>query len=434
MNKNRFFRFVAASTACCLLIAFTAQAQDVQPLALKDAVNRALRSSREVALAQARYDVAEKEVGVNKSVFQPNLYTGSGAAYTNGFPLTPGGAAPSIFNLSYVQAVFNPLQSAQVSAARERKEVQRLELEKTRNSIALQASSNYLELGKVRHSLELMRNQRQSNTRILSFTQQRVKEGYELPIETKKAELAAARTEQHIVQLESRESQLQQQLAALMGISPGQRIEVATEPLSIETSEREREIVDQAVATSLDLRQSEYERKAKEHLVAGQIATKWPTIDAVGEYGLFGRFNNYQDFYKQFQPNNVTVGVQVRIPLINAQRSSNVAFAKSQLNASDLEIRNKRQTVELEASRQYYRLREVDAAREVARLEMEVAQENVKVIQANFMEGRANIRDIERARLDENEKWLAYLDADYDRQKAQLDLLNITGELSKIYQ
>jgi hypothetical protein len=56
------------------------------------------------------------------------------------------------------------------------------------------------------------------------------------------------------------------------------------------------------------------------------------------------------------------------------------------------------------------------------------------VIQATFIEGRANIRDIERARLDETEKWLAYLDTDYDRQKVQLDLLNITGELGKIYQ
>ena len=56
-----------------MLIPFTAQPQNLQPLALRDAVNRALRSSREVALAQARYDVAEKEVGVNKSVFQPNV-------------------------------------------------------------------------------------------------------------------------------------------------------------------------------------------------------------------------------------------------------------------------------------------------------------------------------------------------------------------------
>ncbi len=434
MNKNRFVRFLASCAACCAIAPCALQAQDLQPVALKDAVNKALRSSREVALAQARYEVAEREIGVNKSAFQPNLYTGSGAAYTYGFPLTPGGAAPSIINFSYVQALFNPVQTAQLRAAEERKEIQRLELEKTRNSVALQASSAYLELGKVRHSLDLMRNQRQSNTRILSFTQQRVKEGYELPIESKKAELAAARTEQHIVQLESRESQLQQQLAALMGIPPDQRIDVATEPLSIEATERERDIVDRAVERSLDLRQSEYDRRAKEHLVAGQIKTKWPTIDAVGEYGVFGRYNNFQNYYRQFQANNFTVGLQIRIPLISAQRSANIAFAKSELNASEMELRNKRQTLELEASRQYYRVRELDAAREVARLELEVAQENVKIIQANFMEGRANSRDIERARLDENEKWLAYLDADYDRQKAQLDVLSTTGDLTKIYQ
>ena len=60
--------------------------------------------------------VAEREVGVNKSAFQPNLFTGSGAAYTYGFPLTPGGAAPSIINLSYVQACLQPVQTAQVKS------------------------------------------------------------------------------------------------------------------------------------------------------------------------------------------------------------------------------------------------------------------------------------------------------------------------------
>jgi outer membrane protein TolC len=434
MNKNRFFTLIVNCALCCLIVPLTLQAQNLQPVAFKDAVNRALRSSREVALAQARYDVAEREIGVNRSAFQPNLFTGSGAAYTYGFPLTPGGAAPSIINLSYIQAIYNPAQTAQVRAAQERKEIQRLELEKTRNSIALQASSSYLELGKVRHSLELMRNQRQSNTRILSFTQQRVREGYELPIEAKKAEVAAARTEYQIAKLESRESELQQQLAALMGIPRNQRIEVDTDSLHLETTEREQDVVDRAVETSIDLRQSEFDRRAKEHLVAGQVGTKWPTVDAVGEYGLFGRYNNFQNYYRQFQANNFTIGFQIKIPLVSAQRSSNVAFARSQMTASEMELRNKRESVELEASRQYHRLRELDAAREVARLEMEEAQENVKIIQARFEEGRANIRDISFARVEENDKFLAFLDVDFDRQKAQLDLLNITGDLSKIYQ
>ena len=51
------------------------------------------------------------------------------------------------------------------------------------------------------------------------------------------------------------------------------------------------------------------------------------------------------------------------------------------------------------------------------------------MLQARFEEGRANLRDLELARLGENDKWLAFLDSDYDRQKAQLELLSITGDL-----
>jgi outer membrane protein len=433
MNRTRRQLLLAACIAG-LLVPSLADGQSVQPIALKDAVNTALRSSREVALAQARVSVAERTVGVNRSVFQPNLYTGSGAAYTYGFPLTPGGAAPSIINLSYIQSMFNPLEKAQVRASRERQEIQRLELEKTRNNVALQTISAYLELGKVRHSLDLMRNERQSNARIITFTQQRVKEGYELPLEADKAELEAARTEQRIRQLESRESELQQQLAASMGLPPTQHVEVATDQLQLETPDRERDVADLAVETSLDLKQGEYERRANEHMVVGQDLTKWPTVDFVGEYGLFGRFNNLQNYYRQFQPNNFTIGLQIRIPLISAQRSSNIALARSQLTSAEMELKNKRQNVELESARQYHHLRELEAARDVARLELKVAQDNLQAIQANFQEGRVNLRDVERARSEENERWIGFLDSDYQRQKAQLKLLNTIGELSKIYQ
>ena len=434
MKTNRRLTLIATCIAAGLILPSFVEGQDVQPIPLKDAVNIALRSSREVALAQAHYDQAARTVDVNSSAFHPNLYTGAGAAATYGFPQTPGGAPPTIFNMSYVQSVFNPLQTAQVRASRERKEVQRLELEKTRNSVALQTSSAYLELGKVRSSIELMRNERQSNTRIISYTRDRIREGFELPIEATKAELAAARTEQRITQFESRESQLQQQLAASMGLPPTQRIEVISGQLGLQTSDRELEIVDRAVAASVELRQSEYERRAREHLVTGQNLTKWPTVDLIGQYGLFAQYNNFQKYYQNFQANSLTVGFQIKIPLFSAQRSSSVALARSDLTASEMELRNKRQNIELEASRQYHRLRELEAAREVARLEQKLAQENLQVIQANFQEGRANLRDVERARSDENEKWIAFLDSEYDYQKAELEILNTTGELSKIYQ
>src|SRR5436853_2301495 len=262
MNKSRKIGF---ALLCAAFFVPILPAQEAVSINLKQAIEMALRNSREVGLAQARYNVAQNTVDVNRSSFHPNLFTGSGAAYTHGFPQTPSGAAPSIVNASYLQTVYNPLLMSQVRSAGERKEAQRLELEKTRNSIMLQTGSAYLELAKVRHSLDLMRTQRQSNARILEFTRQRLNEGRELPIEVTRAELNEARSEQRIVQLESRQRVLDRQLAALIGVPGDRRIEIGSEVLPLDEQQREQDLVDRALNSSLDLQQAEFERRARAH-------------------------------------------------------------------------------------------------------------------------------------------------------------------------
>jgi outer membrane protein TolC len=98
-----------------------------------------------------------------------------------------------------------------------------------------------------------------------------------------------------------------------------------------------------------------------------------------------------------------------------------------------MELKKKRETVELEVGRQYQHLRELDAAHEVARLELKLAQESLQIVQGRFEEGRANLREVEQTRLDENEKWVAFLDSDYELQKAQLELMNMTGDLRQLF-
>ena len=51
--------------------------------------------------------VADHAAQITKSQFMPNLYAGSGAGYTYGIPETPGGRAPSIFNVTYTEQIFN---------------------------------------------------------------------------------------------------------------------------------------------------------------------------------------------------------------------------------------------------------------------------------------------------------------------------------------
>jgi outer membrane protein TolC len=65
---------------------------------------------------------------------------------------------------------------------------------------------------------------------------------------------------------------------------------------------------------------------------------------------------------------------------------------------------------------------------------LQLAQENVRVLQSQFDEGRGSLQELEAAHIDENNKWLAFLDANYARQQVQIDLLHSTGQLAQVLQ
>jgi hypothetical protein len=45
-----------------------------------------------------------------------------------------------------------------------------------------------------------------------------------------------------------------------------------------------------------------------------------------------------------------------------------------------------------------------------------------------------NLPEVERARLEESDKWMAYLNTNFQRQQAELDLLHTAGQLDKVWQ
>jgi outer membrane protein TolC len=419
-----------------LVAAMAARAQEpatAEKLSLRHAVRLAVQNSREMALGRLQQTLAERDAGLTRSQFRPNLYTGSGAAYTSGFPQSPNGA-PSVFNVSYVQQLFNSPLRGQLHAAEGRAEVQRLEVENVRDAVLLRTASAYLELAKVRHSLLLLRRERESAQKIVDITRERLAAGVELPVELTKAQLSAARVEQRIVGLEGREETLESELRNSMGLPADQPIEVTAEELPSSTDQPIHELVGLAMTNNLALRQAESERRARELRLKGERGGYWPTVSLVGQYSVLSRFNNYDDFYRKFVRNNVTVGFDIRIPIFSARTSAAVAQAQTELNESELALKDRRSNLEIEVRREARRTRELDAAREVARLELQLAQENLRVLQAQFQEGRTGLRDVEKARLEESDKWLAFLDADFNRQQAQLELFRTTGQLARVLQ
>jgi outer membrane protein len=447
MNKSstrtrtgrRILPLAAAGAAlCALFVAGTAHAQDSSTLSLHQAVTLALQNSRDVKLAQVQYNVALGEVRVDKAAFLPNLYTGSGAAYTHGFPSLPGGQAPSVFELDYTQALFNPELKGEQHAAEDRAKNRKLELDRVRDDVTVRTASAYLELAKVRHSLDLLRSEQASGAKILDAIRDRVAANQELPIEITRTQLTLARVAESIIKLEDRDAYLDSQLRDLTGVADGQSLDVEPADDSfnqrLATAQSESEIQSMAIQNDQGLAEAENERAARERILHGAKWSYFPTVNLVGQYSILSKFNNYTEFYKAFERNNVNVGVQVQIPIFAAKTRANVALAQSQLDEANIMLGNKRQQVRFDVQQKARSVRELEAGREVARLDLQLAQETLQQDQARFDQNRMTLQQIELARLDENQKWVAFLDADFARQQAQLSLLQATGQLAKVFQ
>lgn len=422
---------------CSLASAGAIRAQDAEltrRLSLKEAVNLAVANSRDLALARLQYGVMQRQIGVAKSAFLPNLYSGTGVAYTNGFPLLEGGGAPAIFTLSYTQQIFNPPLKGEQRAAEQRAEEQRLSMDDVRDTVMSRAALDYLELAKVRHALELMHGERTSAGRILEATRERADTGRELPVEVIRAQLTTARIEQRIAQLEDRDDSLSGEMRDMMGLPGDERIDVSTEEIPGAAAEASKDVVSQAMANNVDLKEAQTELRAREFKLKGEQGGRWPSFALTGQYNVLSKINNYTDFFSKFQRNNVIFGVQVQIPIFASRTSSAVAFAQADLNAANLALEKKRSEITLDVRRKARLVREAELGGEVARLELQLAQENVRVLQAQFDGGRGSLKDLEAAHIEENDKWLAFLDANYSLQQAQLDLLHTTGQLAQVLQ
>lgn len=436
MQSFRWILGIAAVLTMSGTSALGQEAPSAAPVALtlKRAVELALQNSKEIQVAKIQASVADHAAQITKAQFMPNLYAGSGAGYTNGIPETPGGRAPAVFNVTYTEQVFNEPLRGQAKEMQEQAKAQKIALEDARNGVITRTAMAYLELGKVRHSLELLRKEQESAEKILQVTQERQGEGFELPVEVTKAQLTRAQVIQRILHLEGREDELEVFLRYQLGLSEAQPMEVTPEELPGEAELAGDNLVAMAMTRNAGLRLAESDVRAKEFRLKGERRGYFPTLELVSVFSVLAKFNNYSKFFNAFQRNNFNAGIDVRVPIFSAPTKAAIALAQVNLDAAKVNLTNKKTELSSEVRQKTRRVRENDAAKEVARLELQLAQQNVAVLQAQFGEGRLNLREVEKARLEENEKWMAYLDANFQKQQAQLELLKTAGQLDKVWQ
>lgn len=415
-------------TAVLVLFAATASAE---PIPFKRAIELALKHSGTMAIAIAEQTRTHQNYLVQRDQYLPSVTFGSGLGYSFGFPLTILGSAPSIFNLTTSQNLFSLSQRSSTSAAKIEWKASDLNLLDRKNGVILDTATFYTQLDSVTAKLDIL-HQAQQNARNAQFiTAERLKEGIDSELDLKKSQLVAARIQLQIAEAQGQTDVLRERLSKLIGI-PANSIETVTESIPV-TPDIPQD--DQTAATAAEsnpaVRSAFEHAKAAEKRADAEHKALLPSFDLGSQYALLASFNNYDAFYRKFQRNNYTFGVNIRFPFINFGQQAVAHAADADAVKFRKEAELARNDVEADTLRIQRSLVQLAAARDVAKLEYEVAQASIETVHARIVSGQGTARDEEQARLDANAKYATFLDSSYDLFRAQMQLLRMTGTIQE---
>jgi len=400
-----------------------------EPLPFRQAVDLAVKRSAIVSAAeQNRAHQAYLEAA---RMYIPQVIAGSGLAKSFGFPLTIEGSAPSVVNVNATGYLINPGHREVVRAAHAEWNATAFSTEDKRQQAILDTAVTYTQLDRLVTALNLLHQQEKEAVRAEQITAERVQAGVEPQLDLTRARLATARVRMGIAQVEGNVDALRNLLSQLTGV-PAAEIETVTEsiPQLPEISQSE-DLASKAASTSPAVKLAFAHADAKQLLARGEHKQFLPAVDFVGQYGLFAEYNNYTEFFRAFQRNNGIIGVVVRFPFFNISQRARAGAADAEAVQARRQAEDAKNKVSNETRKLQRDIAQLAAAREVARLEYQLARADVDAVQTKVQAGTATLREEADARLAEGQKYSAYLDASYQLEQGQMQLLRSTGELEK---
>ena len=404
---------------------------EVRPMTLRQAVELAIRQNPDIALARLEEDKARLAVRVARDPFAPRITAGSGLAYSSGFPMSIDGAAPSIVQARASQYIFNRPQSFTVAQTKEDARAASLAVTSKRDEVAYQVAALYLDAERAARLSALARKDAEGQQKVLETVEAQLKEGRALPLAEKTAAYQVARARQLADGLEDEQATAETALAIGLGFSAEDRIRPVDEQRAAPAvPESQEEAIQTALQSNAELRRLESQIVSKQLERRGQAAARLPRVDLVAQYGLFAKFNHYEDYFRTFQRNNGQIGVSFQIPLLAGPGvSAQVAQTMSDIAHLKIELANTRNRIASDLQQSFRDVKKAHNAGEVARLDLEVAREQLSVDLAQMQEGRLMLRQVEEARIVENQKWIAFYESQYTLEKARWNLLRLTGGL-----
>jgi outer membrane protein TolC len=399
-----------------------------EPLPLKRAVELALSHSTTSAIAVAeeqRTVAAYRELRNN---YIPQATVGSGLGKSWGFPLSLEGAAPALVNFTATSALYNPSLREAVRAAKVESQATTAQSKDQRNQVIQDAVLSYTSLSRWEQRIGRLQDEQAAAMKLEEAMAERVKEGVDSPVERTKARLAAARLHLRLTEAQGSADVLREHLAKLTGLQAAS-IEMipdsvpAFPALPLEEDLHTKVENSPAVESALQHARAQYLRARAEHRAF------WPTFDFATQYARLTTYNNYDTFFKTFEPNNATIGVVIRFPFLNFAQREHARAADAEALKAKKQAEAAKNQVSEETLKLQRTVRQLEAAQQVAQLEYEVAESNLDALQTRLDAGTATLRDLGDARIQASERFLTLQDTNFDLEQARVGLMRSTGAL-----
>ena len=414
-----------------LLLACTFLSAEVHNLSLRQAATRALAQNPDVLMARLDEQKAAQQIRIARDPFIPKVYAGSGLASSYGFPMSIEGSAPSVVQARAVSSVYNRSKTYALAQSKEQARGMGFVTQARGEDSVLRTIELWLDAEHAARSAEAAAAQVEAARKLEVIARNRVEGGAELPIEVRKAVLETAKAAQRAQSFQADRELLEATLASVLGYEPGDRVRpVPGERALPEVPQNEAAARAEAWKQSKELRKLESDLMATELQTRSARATRLPTLDLVAQYGLFARFNNYDEYFNRFQRNNAQLGVSITVPLfLGAAAQAQATQAALQTARLRTEIQAARNRIALGVDEDFLLLRRAQTALEVSRLDLDVARESLSVLLKRHEMGEGSLADVEAARRLESEKWIAWLGAQHQIERARFALLHRTGAL-----
>jgi outer membrane protein TolC len=400
-----------------------------EPLTLKHAVELALKHANGIAIAAADEQHAAASYRELRNSYIPQLTAGAGIGWSDGFPLSLEGAAPSLFNVNAQSALINPALKDFIRAAQSDVKVSALRTKDQRNQIVQDTVLSYAELEKWEHRLDRLREIYPDVQKMEAAVADRVKEGVDSEVDDSRARLSVARVRLRLAEASGAADVLREHLSKLTGV-PTASIEIDADSVPVLTALQQD---DDSFAKTTDANptvQAAVEHARAQYLrVDGERRSLWPSVDFAAQYANLATYNNYDAYYKSFQPNNATVGVSIHLPFLNLAQHARVQEAESEALKAKKQAEAARNQVSEQTLRLQRAVTQMQAARDVAELEYEIAQKNVEAVQTRMKSSTANLHDLDNAQTQASEKLIALQDVTFEVERNQVALLRANGNL-----